>query len=290
MFKFLGRAARKKDPKKALQGVLGDYSLPSFSSVVMTALEELRDPEATPASVGNAIAADPGLSVRLLATVNSAAYALRREVRSVEHAIALLGIPTVESLVLSAAVGDAMPSDSQPGYESERFWRAAARRAATAKALAGILHPASASESFTVALLQDMAVPFLATSITEQYGPVLTAWHTGSESLADLEQQEFGWDHAEIGNWLGLEWKLPESLASAIGAHHGAVDEETEELECPPAVFLVSHIGETDGNLGVDRLLEVAKSGYDMASEEIEPLIESSFQSAEELVESFIGG
>jgi HD-like signal output (HDOD) protein len=289
MFRFLGRSARKKDPKKALQSVLGDYALPSFSSVVLGALEKLRDPEATPASVGDALAADPGLSVRLLATVNSAAYALRREVRSIEHAIALLGIPTVESLVLSAAVRDAIPTKAQPGYESERFWRAAARRAATARGLAGVLHPASASESFTVALLQDMAVPFLATSLSDHYGPVLETWHLSGESLADLEQEEFGWDHAEIGNWLGLEWGLPESLATAIGGHHGAVNEETGELESPPAVYLVSFIGETKENLGIDRLLETAEAEYGLAPDQVKPLVEKGFESAEELASSFIG-
>lgn len=288
MFKFLGRSARKKDPRKALRKVLGDYALPSFSSVVLGALERLRDPEATPSSVGEALSADPGLSVRLLATVNSAAYALRREVRSVEHAIALLGIPTVESLVLLAATGDVIPTAAQPGYESDRFWKAAARRAAIAKGIAGILHPSSTSESFTAALLQDMAVPFLATSLSDRYGPILEEWHSGSESLADLEQREFGWDHAEIGNWLGLEWRLPESLATSIGGHHGAVNEETEERESPPAVFLVSCIGETEESLGVDRLLETAESEFGLSRDQVEPLIEASFESAEELAAGFI--
>lgn len=289
MFKFFGRSGQKPDPRKALRSVLGEYSLPSFSSVVLGVLERLRDPEATPATVGDALSADPGLSVRILATVNSAAYALRREVRSIEHAVALLGIPTVESLILSAAVGDIMPSAAQPGYDNGRFWRAAARRAATARSLAGILHPAGASESFTVALLQDMAVPFLATSLAEQYGPILEKWHSGGEGgLADLEQQEFGWDHAEIGNWLGRAWKLPESLTAAIGGHHGAVNAETEECECPAAVYLVSFLGETKESLGIERLLQAAASEYGLTREQVEPLLEKSFESAEELVKTFV--
>ena len=289
MFKFLGRSARKQDPKKALRGVLGEYSLPSFSNAVLKALEKLRDPQATPASVGEALSVDPGLSVRLLSTVNSAAYALRREVRSIDHAVALLGIPTVESLVLSAAVGETIPTRSQPGYENDRFWRAAARRAATAKALAGMLTPATASESFTAALLQDMAIPFLATSLSSQYGPVLEAWHAEGGNLATLEQEAFGWDHAEVGNWLGIEWKLPESLGNAIGGHHGAVNDETDETECPPAVYLVSFIGETDEHLGIDTLVETAEQEDVLPSQQVEPLVETSFESAEELVTTFVG-
>jgi len=289
MFKLWSRSARKADPKKALRTVLGDCSLPSFSSVVLEALERLRDPEATAASVGEALSADPGLSVRILATVNSAAYALRREVRSIEHAVALLGIPTVESLVLSAAVGETIPTASQRGYESERFWRAAARRAATARRLAGMMHPASASESFTAGLLQDMAVPFLATGLSQQYGPILEQWHSGGGNLAALEQEEFGWDHAEIGSWLGLEWRLPESLANSIGGHHGAVDEESEELVSPPAVHLVSFIRETDENLGIEELLETAAREYGLAAEEVESVVSESFESATGLVDNFLG-
>lgn len=290
MFKFLGRSAGKKDPKKALQGLLGEYSLPSFSSVVLDALEKLRDPEATPATIGETLSADPGLSVRLLSTVNSAAYALRREVRSVEHAIALLGIPTVESLVLSAAVSESIPSQAQPGYENRRFWRAATRRAATARALAGVLHPASASESFTAGLLQDMAVPFLATGLSREYGPVLEAWHTGSESLADLEEQKFGWDHAEIGNWLGLSWNLPESLATAIGRHHRELSQNSEEPRCTPAVYLVSFIGETEENLGVEQLMETANEAYGLPPQQLEELVATSFEYAEDLVSNFVDG
>jgi len=289
MFKFLGRSAEKKDPKKVLRSVLGEYSLPSFSTVVLDTLEKLRDPEATPATIGKTLSADPGLSVRVLSTVNSAAYALRREVRSVEHAIALLGIPSVESLVLSAAVGDTIPSQAQPGYENKRFWRAATRRAATARALAGALHPASASESFTAALLQDMAVPFLATGLSRKYGPILEAWHAGSDNLADLEQQEFGWDHAEIGAWLGFNWNLPESLATTIGKHHHA-DQETDEPGCAPAVHLVSFIGETEENLGLEQLVETAHEAYGVPTQELDGILETSFEYAEELIGNFVDG
>jgi HD-like signal output (HDOD) protein len=134
-----------------------------------------------------------------------------------------------------------------------------------------------------------MAIPFLATSLSPQYGPVLEAWHAEGGDLASLEQQEFGWDHAEVGNWLGMEWRLPESLSNAIGGHHGAENDETGELECPPAVYLVSLIGETDDHLGIEELLQMAEKQYGLPPRQLEPLVETCFDSAEELVASFVG-
>jgi HD-like signal output (HDOD) protein len=285
MLRFLAR--KNKDPKRELQKILGTYALPSFPAAILRTLEAIREPEATPSSIGAALSADPGLSVRILGTVNSAAYALRREVRSLDHAVALLGIPAVESVVLSVGVGDSLPSDSAPGYESARFWRAAARRAAVAKVLAARLHPARASESFTAALLQDMAVPFLATKQTEVYGPVLEEWHSGGDDLAVLEQERFGWNHPEVATWLCNEWGLPESLAAAIGGHHGVLNEGNEGLDCPPAVFLVSYLREMDDHLGTDELAEVAEERFQLPVADAHQLIDASLENAESLVAQF---
>jgi HD-like signal output (HDOD) protein len=288
MIDFLNRLYRMKtDPRKELQKVLGTYSLPFFSTVVLSTLEQIRDPDATPATVGDVISADPGLSVRILGSVNSAAYAVRREVKSVEHGVALLGIPAVESLILSVAVGSVVPRQSAPGYDHARFWRAAARRAAVSRALAAKLNPALVSESFTAALLQDMAIPFLATQQAERYGPILERWHAGEESLAVLEQQEFGWNHAEVATWLGTEWRLPDSLVEAIGGHHGAVSEGTLGLECPPAVSLVSYIRETEEDLGIDKLLKAAHDEFGLPTQQVEELVNKSLEAAEELARQF---
>ena len=157
MFK-LSRA----DPKKALKGVMGDYVLPSFPSLTMQVLERIREEDSSVSSVVEALALDPGLSVRVLAMANSAALTSRQRVDDVTHAVAMLGMASLESLVLAVAVKGALPSPPCPGFEPKRFWLAAARRATTCQALARLLHPATSSVCFTAALLQDMAVPLLA--------------------------------------------------------------------------------------------------------------------------------
>ncbi len=76
MFKLL----KGTDHKKALKKVMGDYDLPSFPSIALRVLERIREEDASISSVVEALALDPGLSVRVLATANSAAFTSRHRV------------------------------------------------------------------------------------------------------------------------------------------------------------------------------------------------------------------
>ncbi len=285
MFGFLKK--RNTDPREELRRVVGDHELPTFSGVVMQTLERLRDPNSPPSAIAEVLSADPGLSVQVLQTVNSAAYSLRRKVSSLDQAIALLGVAAVESMVLSVAVGTSLPQDPVQGYDSRRFWRTAARRAATARALAARLHPATAAESFTASLLQDMAVPVLATERAQSYGPLLEQWLNSTDDLAVLEQAEFGWNHAEVATWMCAEWNLPENLAAAVGGHHGEVSEACVDLVCPPAVALVSSIHESDDHDGRDQLIEAVRTDYGLDPDDVADLLDDSFEAAEEIAKLF---
>ena len=286
MFGFLKR--KNTDPRAELRTVLGDFELPTFSGVVMQTLEKMRDPEASPADVGAILAADPGLSVRVLKTVNSASYSLRHTIVSLDKAVSLLGMAAVESLVLSVAVGTALPGGEAQGFQSARFWRAAARRATTARALAARIHPATAAASFTAALLQDMAVPVLATERTATYGPLLEHWHNSSDDLAALETSEFGWNHPEVATWMCSEWTLPEELGASVGSHHGVHSDGNRDLECPPAVALVSAIREQDDPEMIEQLVESIRGECGIPADDIVDMLENSFDSAEDLAHLFI--
>lgn len=280
MFGFLKK--KSVDPRASLNKVLGGYALPSFSAVVLNVMREIRGEDASASSVARILQGDPGISVRLLKIVNSAAFGSARPTESVQQAVAMLGLSQVESLVLSIGVQTALPSSPAPGFETTRFWRAAARRAAAAQRFASMLHPATRSQSFTASLLQDMAVPMLADSRRESYGELLDAWHRGGESLDALEQSELGCHHGEVATWLCSEWDLPENMAEAIGGHHG-----DPALICPPAVRIVGHLREEDAHLGIDELTCVAEEEFGVSPDRSQLVLAEAFEHADELAKLF---
>ena len=274
------------DPKEQMKAVLGEYQLQSFPVIVMNALEKVRDADASNPEISDLVATDPGLSVRLLTTVNSAAYALRHKVSNVDHAVSLMGRGELESVLISMAVHEVMPAENIPGFDAHRFWGAAARRAALARGLADLIDPSSRSESFTAALLQDMAIPILAQQRADDYGPVLERWHANGADLATLEREAFGWDHATVAMWMCDDWGFPDRIAEAIGAHHGTDDDELVAL---PAVSLVSVLREQDdATSGVEQLIENACENYNLPEEQVIELVDSSFAAAEDISRMFV--
>lgn len=253
--KPLRDTARHPERRGALGKPLSEYELPTFSAVVVHALHQVRSPDADAKEVARLLEADPGITVKLLRLCNSASFGLNRAVNSTSHAVALLGRTQVEALLLAVAVGNALPKTTVPELDASVFWCGAARRAATAGLLAEKIDPPHVRDSFTAALLQDMAVPLLAEVHSEVYGQLLAEWRMSGDDLAERERAALGLDHAEVGAWMCEQWRFSGQIMRAIGAHHGIWDET--DL---PAVTLVS--------LLTDAPLEYGQARFAAAVEE----------------------
>ncbi len=264
------------DPKAKLRMVLGEFELPAFPAIAQELLAVMRDDDVAGVKIAESLARDPSLSVSVLRTVNSSAFACHRRVDDLTQAVAMIGMSDLESLVLSAAVSCSMPKPSA-AFDANRFWHTSIRRAATARAIGKELHPATAAQSYTAALLQDMALPFLATQHADTYGPLLEHWRNSGDDLSTLERQQHDWDHAEVASWICDAWEFPETLAVAIAGHHGA---DIADAVIPDAVRMVSLIGE--GDTPLDPLVAAGEQ-RGIAADAMQRIIEDSFDAADEL-------
>ncbi len=270
MFKFLKRKDTR--PGEELRSMLGKVKLPSFNITVMNVLQMLRDPDSSMHDIGNQVQVDPGMNVKVLRTVNSAAYGLASKIGNIHHAVSMLGRSRLESIILSVAVRDTLPDVNSMYINEARFWAVAETRASLARALAGHLHPVTKAEAFTAALLQDMAVPVIISVKKEAYLSVLEKWRVDRESkLHVLEQEAFGYDHALIGGLMAEEWGLPQYLIDALNGHH----EESDNSKVEPAVRLVSCL-RYDSDEGIDQVKDKCVSEFDMDVQLAEQIIEEA--------------
>ena len=271
----------KKKATEALEGILQGAEPPSFPALTLRIMSKLRDPDVEFDELSEAIRWDPALTLKLLATVNSAAFAPKRRIDDVRHAISYLGRGQLESLVLAVAVRGALPSPSQPGFEGERFWRTAAHRAALARTLSSRLHPAREGEAFTGGLLLDLAIPVLVDRLGASYSEVLQAWHEDPAAGRDeLERARHGRTHAEVGGLLAESWDLPESMARTIALHHAS---EATDRDVLPAIRLVGVTREVEPDLALEALVETARAEYGMEPDWTLEALEASRVEADEL-------
>ena len=84
-----------------LDRIASTENLPSLPLVAMEVLKLTKDPDATVDDLAMAIQNDPALTSKVLKVVNSAMFGLSRQVGTIKHAVALLGMRTVKIMALS---------------------------------------------------------------------------------------------------------------------------------------------------------------------------------------------
>lgn len=274
-------AAKKKwaaHKRKKRLAALGELELPSFPEPTMRALRMLRDPNTAVAQVGQILASDPKCSVKMLGMVNAASNGLPKRVDNVPHAAALLGRQQLESILLSASVASVVPGPRTQNFDPERFWRAAARRALMARALAERVDRANTWTSYTAGLLQDVALPLLVAARGEPYDAVLGQWQAQGGSLTVIEREVFDFDHAEIGRDLAEAWALPDGLREGIAVHHEHIAPDY------PAVRLVSALGEAETDPSeAERLVELSREAFNVPADDTVAMLAAAFEGADDL-------
>ena len=264
-----------------LSNVLKHDDLPELPSLAVKVLGSLRDPDVEFAEVAEALGSDPALTIKVLGTVNSSAYAPQNPISDVRQALSYIGRRELEQIVLAVAVRGALPSDPAPGFDPRRFWRTAARRAALGRAFAERLHPARAGEAFTAALLLDMGVPAMVKAVGKPYSEVLLEWHgTPGLELHDIESDRVSLNHCRVGSLLAASLDLPEALVQSIAKHH---DTSASSAELLPAIRLMSRVREVEAEGSDEVLIEIARADYGLEPDWTVGAIESSGLAATEL-------
>ena len=206
-------------PSLDLNEVLGQAQLAALPQSAIRLLELSQDPTNGPAEFAVPIESDPGLAGQVLRFVNSSYFGFSREISNVKLAITLVGMRTIKNFALWSAVFSLMPNPQCGPFDLKSLWQDSLRRALFARAQARLLGLKEAEETFSAALLQDMAIPMLAKQAPESYVALLQARKDGKVRLSDLEMRHFGWTHAEAGGLMARNWNLPEGFAVLIENH-----------------------------------------------------------------------
>ncbi len=219
------RPAERTELEKSrmLDEVVGALDkIPPLPRAVHSILKELNSMGSTAKSVASIVSAEPVLVATLLRLVNSAAFGLRREILSIDEAVAYLGFSTVKSLVVRLKLGPMLvggDTKKTKGYSPEKLWLHSVAVGQTAEYLAKKVGGVDPWLAGTIGLLHDigkLAINSTFPNVVEQ----LWQKGEGDESFLARERRLFGADHAFIGGYLAAKWELPSDLVEAIRLHH----------------------------------------------------------------------
>lgn len=157
---------------------------------------------------------DRKLAARVVRLVGTPLYGLSHLAVSIEDAVSLLGLDTVQRLALAVEVLDGFELTSQDA-ERGALRRSWLMQAVAARRLAVETGAWDPEEALLAGLLADCGALELLEGVTG-YREVLARHYSGDGPLLALEREALGEDHAAATlRWLG-RWGLPERICAAV--------------------------------------------------------------------------
>lgn len=196
-------------------------NLPTLPVIVTEVNRLLIDYDSPLEQLAGLLEKDQILAIKLLRLVNSSFYGLRSKVKSLRHAVTLMGYNTVRNAIVSVAVMDTLALKNElDGFEIESFWRHSISVAVMSRHLALKTHLSPADDAFTAGLLHDIGKVVLANFFPETLLMILQEAKSRQLSFFDSELELNSCTHSLIGSYLAERWLLPEMLTRAIKYHH----------------------------------------------------------------------
>lgn len=197
-------------------------SLPCLGSLYAKLVEELQQPDATISMIGRIISQDVGLTAKVLQTVNSAYFGLRRHITNIDEAVAMLGLHTIKIITLSMHVLAQFPAEDKNGFSPEYLQEHSMMVGMAAKAIMDTRpHEASLADTTLLAgLLHDVGKLVFATKIPEFFVEAMETADRQQTPPHQAEQEVIGADHAQVGAYLLGLWGFSEDIINAVAFHH----------------------------------------------------------------------
>ncbi len=195
------------------------FEFRSLPGVFSEILKESSSENFSAGRLADLILKDPSLTGKILRLANSSFYGPAMEIKTVHHAVSMLGVTTVKCMALSTAI-------FQPGYfaantdlNAEEFFSYILSVSSAAESIAKIAGYNCPEEALISGLLHDIGIVFFLNHFPDEYGEVFKRQEAGL-SLINAEREIFEIDHCEVGSRLATTWHLPEQIVSAIANHH----------------------------------------------------------------------
>jgi len=172
---------------------------------------------------------------------------LSREVTAIRQAVMLLGLRTVKLTALGFSLAGSGKAPNCPGFSLKVFWASSFLRAVIARRLVAKPLGVDPDEAFTAALLAGLGQLTLAHALNDEYSAILDTHRKTKTGLTliEIEREQLGSDHVDIGARLLREWQLPDQLSSAVACQQQEMESglpEAPEQRLGEAIHIANRL------------------------------------------------
>jgi putative nucleotidyltransferase with HDIG domain len=254
--------------------------LPTMPAIAGKVVQAVDNPDSSIDDIRSLIEQDAAIAARILKISNSALYGFPSEIQSLSHAISLLGTMTVHNLVLATSMKDTY---KRFGLMEKLLWQHSSLAGPVAAMLAQYRGVAIDPDvAFTAGLMHHVGKTALANSHRDDYERVMSTVYNEARGFTEVENEVFGFSHAELGAAVVQQWGLPDSLVLTIQHHHnpGMLAELDDEVARICALTTITSlclsklgVGRSSPLENLDITAQPAWAFLDLTNDDVEPIL-----------------
>jgi len=197
-------------------------ALPSPPELYNELIKELQSEDTSLRHVADLIKKDIGITAKLLQMINSAFFGLPTHIESTFHAVKLLGLDTVKSLVLTAGVFNQFQDNDIPGITIDSIYNRSLAVGTSARHIANVLSlpTRQLEDSLMAGMLHDVGKLVMLTNFPKELGEAVQMEKSKRIPLNAAINEVLGVSDAAIGAHLLSLWGLPDSILEAVALRY----------------------------------------------------------------------
>jgi putative nucleotidyltransferase with HDIG domain len=229
--------------------------LPSPTTLYQEILRKLQSPNVVIEEVALLIAQDPAMCAKMLKIVNSAFFALARDICDVFEAVIFLGLERTKALILFTHYVSLFQAPKTRRFSIDALWQHSLMTATYARLIlqGEIADSQKADEAFTAGLLHDIGKLMLAANMPELYDQSLALGSERHISDWQAEREIVGATHDILGACLLGIWGLPMMILEAVAWHHQPSLHSGKQFSLLTAVHVANGLAGRTGGKGQEK-------------------------------------
>ncbi len=205
--------------------------IPTLPAISQKVLETLRDEDAPMDKIARLIEQDQALAVNVLKIANSSFYGCLSTVSSIDHALVVLGMKEIKSILLGFSVHNFFSNhQAKKRFDHEKFWRHGIICSQVAKLLGRQFRIQNDSTLFLIGLIHDIGKIVVDQYLQEDFEQIIDHISAGKTTFSTAEKAVLGVTHYQIAAKLLKQWQFPNNVIMPVLYHHAPWYDKNHEM------------------------------------------------------------
>ena len=182
-------------------------TLPTLPTVATKILSLSEDSLSASEEITNVISHDQALTAKLLKLVNSSFFGFSGKIKTIKHAVVILGLNDVKNIALASSTFEVFSSQTTIKKLGDSLWHHSAASATISRTIADSLGLKDKNDYFVCGLLHNIGMLLLAVKIPDVTEDIIKMTDGNIKEIRKSEEDLLGVNHSVIGGRLAQQWE-----------------------------------------------------------------------------------